>query len=437
MPLNFGLRRFRYRRSSTVFEDSLDDCYPFHAACWSLFQESYGVGFLENEIAALFKIFEGFHYNNKARAFKWGQGYYFEDMIDFFSHPESRELQDDILAVYKDIMTYLADPLHFELQKGSILEQRTMSSDQLMVKGAIFVSSHHPLSRSRHSPSQVLSLPPEIFESILFNLDFDDVKHLLNSSAIFYRRYGRDGINLPSLFWESRFWAQGEMSFMRASRPQMYSWKELYFKTKSELRGGPSSMNLRNRKRIWKLGVELSTLVRAVNEPSRVLAGTIVPLLPNHVSGPTASCLALKYDSEGCRELKQVYVSLKNINSGSKSCALSQCYVLVSSMKFLSGVTFIFKDGNYVDVGYVKGEDRDCTSAQLSTVSPKFLWVVFSPSGFVAMTFDTCSQEFLDTCVSSHGNKIAVARWSWDRIQGLYVGLDVCIICLCFCFKEL
>ena len=191
-------------------------------------------------------------------------------------------------------------------------------------------------------------------------------------------------------------------------------------------------MNLRNQKRIWKLGAELTTLVYTINKPGRVLWGDIVILLLNQIRGLTASYLALKYDSEGYRELKQIYASFKNIGSRSRPCALARSYVLVSNQKLFLGVTFLFNNGYYIDAGYIRGEDRDRTNTQLCSVSPKFLQVVFSLSGFIAITLNKCLQAFLDTCMSSHGHRLAIARWPWDRVEGIYLGLDVCIIYFIF-----
>ncbi|KAF4637822.1 hypothetical protein G7Y89_g243 [Cudoniella acicularis] len=465
MPFNLpiplhGFKRFCYRRSPTETDDF---CYPFHAACWTLLQDNDSEKLLNNNVETLFNIFESFHYDRNSRSLRWGHDYYFEDILDSCSGEE------DIIAANKADLAILADPFHFSFQEEGVRKRRqkpfgllSSCSSWLMMrrKGAIpiFVSSTgiiyslkswyyqrkisgltiaiavigsmaYIYCRNPHVindcpiHSGLLSLPPEILESVMCNLDFRDVDHLLKASARLYRRYSGDTRNLPSSFWESRFWAHGETSFARSIRPLSYSWTDWFFTVKSELRKGSNEMNLRNRKRIWKLGADLIALVCAIEEPDRVLHGDIVTLLLGQIRGPVASCLALKYDFEGCQELTQIYMPFGN-RSLSQLRTITPSHVLISNRRLISGLTFTFNDGESVDAGYVMGRRRAHVDSMLS---PKFLWLVSSPLGFEAITLDVYPQQFLDGSASRHGKKLAVARWALENLKGSIRIVRICI----------
>ncbi|KAF7872258.1 hypothetical protein EAF04_003182 [Stromatinia cepivora] len=186
----------------------------------------------------------------------------------------------------------------------------------------------------------------------------------------------------------------------------------------SGLRGGPNKINLRNRKRTWGLVVDLTDLLYAVQEPNRVLCDdSVIP--QGHISpGYVASCLAQKYDSEGCRELTHRYVCLDN---RSRLCTITPSYILFSNRRLISGLSFEFHDGGYINVGYVVDKPERRVA---SMVSPTCLWLVFSQLGFEAITVDTYPQEYLDSLTPSYRTKIAIARWPLKNLKGVHLGLD-------------
>ncbi|KAJ8071257.1 hypothetical protein OCU04_001592 [Sclerotinia nivalis] len=445
MPINLPIplhefNRFCYRRN--LLDEIQDSCYPFHTACLVILQESHGKAFFDHDAQTLFNIFESIHYQRSARALRWGHNYYFEELLDPSSDEKDPDnLSEDVVPANKAKLSILISSLNFEAQNEEAWNQQCLdhlfSSSQVSTRNKgmiptlqkIWAGLSLPLSPTSISFSgsicderkgrlDIHCLPNEVLESILCILDFCDTRNLLQAGATLFRRYGGDIRNLPTLFWESRFWAHGETGFARSIRPSSYSWKNWFSRIESGLKEGPNKINLRNRRRTWKLVVDLTDLLYAVQEPNRVLCGdSVIPqgqILPGYV----ASCLAQKYDSEGCRELTHRYVCLDN---RSRLCTVTPSYILFSNRRLISGLSFKFHDGGYINVGYVVDNPEKRVA---SMVSPTCLWLVFSQLGFEAITVDTYPQEYLDSLTPSHRTKIAIARWPLKNLKGVHLGLD-------------
>jgi hypothetical protein len=391
-----GFNRFYYRRS-LVEDETRHFCYPFHTACWTLLQENNNGNLLKHDIEVLFNIFDSIHY--RAHALRWGHNYFLEEMLG-----SSEEHEDDIITRHKADPAILLDPLHFDFHQEQFQKQTTHSG----------LFSFY-VRRSICNSSGLHSLPTEVFESIMYNLDFNDSRNLLWAS-------GRDPRDLSSRFWESRFWPHGESGFARSIRPSSYSWKDWFFTIQSEMIRGPKGMGLQSRRRIWRLGVDLINLMRAIQKPDRVLHGEFATSY--QMRGPVASCLAQKYDSEGCRELEQRFVPLDK-----RLRAVVPSYTLISNRRLISGLSFVLSDSGCVDVGYVVGRQRDHV---YSKDLPNFLWLVSSPLGFEAVSLDVYPQQFSAGSIHTYGNKLAIARWKLENVKGICVGLDVSCTLLTF-----
>jgi hypothetical protein len=78
------------------------------------------------------------------------------------------------------------------------------------------------------------------------------------------------------------------------------------------MRNSLNRIKLRNRKRVWNIGLDLISIIRAIKYHNRVLHGDMVMSPASLMRGPSPSCLAMKYDSGNFRELKQVCVPFDN-----------------------------------------------------------------------------------------------------------------------------
>jgi hypothetical protein len=395
-----GRRRFCYRRSPADID--LTGCYPFHIACWTLLQEGSSIATTGNDIRSLFNVFESFHYNRKSRCLKWGHNYYLEDML---GKEKQQSSEADIVGINKGDPTLLADPLDY------VPSNRQIQSHQTSLE----LRKQEPRNRHPLVGSRLLLLPQEVLQLIVRNLEYYDVQSLILD-------IGEKSVALSSWFWISRFSGQGEAAFALPIRPPEYSLEAWFFTLKLQMEHGPSRTNLLNRRRISKLGVELCSIVMAMNEPGRILRGNVVTSLRNQQRG-SVSCLALEHDVEGCRELKQICVNFGNQPTGSRLCAVLPTYTLISNRRLISGLTFIFDDGRSVDAGYVTNRHNGCEDLG---VSPKFLFVVCSPLGLEAISVDVYPRRRICQLKSVHGSS-GVARWPIQSLSGISLGLDVCL----------
>jgi hypothetical protein len=319
--------------------------------------------------------------------------------LDSRSNDEYRGYsQQDLVAAHKYNLAILADPLLFDF-KEVVPSCRKPSSVQFT-----YSASYHGLP----------SLPTEILHSIMYNLQFRDIAHLLQTC----RQYNAAFRDLPYMFWESRFRVYGETGFARSiDRPRSDSWQDWFFRIQSEIRDGPNRMKLRNRKRIWRLAIDLIDLIQTIKDPGRVLHGDLGPRIPALRPYSTVSCLALKQDTGGCRELMQRFAHWGESPAESQLCAVTPSYVLVSNRRLVSGLTFAFSNGPSVGIGYIVGRQSGHLK---STVSPKFLWLVCSPLGIETLALDVYPQSFLD---SSSG--VAISKWRLENLRSISLGLDV------------
>jgi hypothetical protein len=368
----------------------------------TLLQETDPEGILDRNVQTLFNVFGSMYYQKTSRVLRWGHNYYFGDILG----GEDQSFRENIKAAHNAILVDPMDPTHFDFQKGEAYntENNTISTT--------------PAPSCSSTVSGIHSLPPEIFQSIVCNLSFHDTQQLLWASASLYRLYS--GNSLPPLFWESRFWAHSEAGFALSIRPPSCVYKDWFFKIRSELRKGENKLGLRNRKRIWRLAIELIDLVNAIEE--RVLQGDLVTSLQGQTRSYIASCLASKHDSKGCRELMQRFVYLGN---RSQLCAVTPSYIHFSNRRLVSGLSFEFGDGRSADVGYILARQAGHIHTM---VSPRFLYLVASRLGFEAITVDIYPQKLLD---SSNGAEVAIARWALKDVDYVCLGLDVRLFIEC------
>ncbi|KAH6719313.1 hypothetical protein BKA61DRAFT_597333 [Leptodontidium sp. MPI-SDFR-AT-0119] len=390
---HYGPRRFSYRCS----DSSGEFCYPFHATCWSIVDEIDHEGF-SNSLDALFDIFESGHYVRKVpRCLNWGQDLYLRDIVD--EVPGRADLLE------------LTDPSIFfdPLQMQPSCFPRSTDIDTLLI-------GQTSALEARGLPS----LPEEILVSIFCILDYADVLCLLASCKGLYRMNGR----LPNSFWKSRFWIFNETAFASSIRPSYCSYKDWYFAITRALRKGPYRLNLLNRKRIWKIGLDLISTIRALSNPGRQLFGhNIVP--PASFQGPTANCMATKYAFGACRQLKQVHVSFENRRSGLRLCDITPSYILISGRRLISGLTFRFSDGTIHDLGYVtKGNNEHTLQRATLTIASKYLWLVCSHFGLEATKTDSIGQTKLEYSTPTPENLIAITRWPTVDLTGVSISLD-------------
>ena len=403
MP-HIGPKRFSYRYSDSGEEF----CYPFHAACWSIIHEIDHESF-SNGFDGLFNILESAHYVREgSRCLNWGQDLYLQELYD--KVPEEADLLES------------ANPsISFEsLQTPISCLARSDNVSFNTLRGRI---SHTSACEARG----LLSLPVEILESIFCILNYADVQCLLKSSPELYKLYG---CGLPDTFWKSRFWIFNETAFAGSIRPSSCSFQDWYFSITSALRKGPYRLNLLNRKRIWKIGLDLISTIRALSNSDRRLHGhDFIP--PANLQSPTATCTAKKYSFGTCRELKQVYVSFGDRHLGSRLCDVNPSYILISGRRLISGLTFRLSDGMIYHVGYVTKSNIDHTSwLAASTTASRYLWLVCSHFGLEATKLDGIGQPHLDHSTSTPGSLTAVTRWPLVDSIGVSIGLDVCVASL-------
>lgn len=403
-----GDRRFKYRRRPAKIDQTIDYCYPFHSACWTLLEQASGHKFLDKDIIGLFNVFESFPYNRKSRCLKWGHNYYFEDMLTFNSSHQLF-IEGSLIALNKGNQDILGDPSQFDFNNKAAKKQldMTLKREELQ-SGTLKLASHE---------SRLLFLSSELLLSVISCLEFRDVLNLFLTCKWLSLSYGTGGSLLPTSFWETRFLDCGEAAFAQQIRPSSCSWKDWFMIIKSELKNGRNRSSLQNRRRIWKLGIELGAMVRTINEPGRALHGNIIESLPVDMRGSVSS-LAETNGIEGCQELKRIYVHFGN---GTLRTILPT-YTTVSDRRLISGLTFIFGDGSSIDAGYVVSRQSYCTN---SLPSPEFLWLVVSPFGLEAISLDEYPHHSICESTSGYRDDIGVTRWSLKGLGDIFLGLDV------------
>lgn len=426
-------------------ETKKDICYPFHAACWSILEEiALQTSLDDSRIISLFKIFEGCHYSKPGRALSWGHDYYLEEIVDAMNKRPRVNSKLDPLVINRESLCLLWDPLHVNLkdtpsasnsQSGGGCQAR--SQPELVNlngnKSTSPADSSFPnFQKGTAFPfcSRFSSLPNEIVDSIMYELSFSDTLHFLQA-------YEHDFRSLPATFWESRFRVYGEFGFARTLCPPNYSWKEWTLRVNSILRPPSFQESFANRRRIWRIGVNLINMIQVIKEPRRVLHGDPVidyPCQPGfrcelycrNVSYATEvpcqrpcaamSCLALKDDIEGCKVLTQRSISWVETYGELQICDVTPSYVSVSGRRLLSGLTFKYSNSPSEGIGYIVGKNDDL----VAPASPKVLWLVASSLGVETVALEIYPHSFVDG-----RSDVAVSKWSLKRLKGIFVAFDV------------
>ncbi|KAF7921795.1 hypothetical protein EAE99_007558 [Botrytis elliptica] len=120
-------------------------------------------------------------------------------------------------------------------------------------------------------------------------------------------------------------------------------------------------MGLINRKRIWKLGIEMVSLMQTIEEPGRFLHGDIVTDVPIQRHCSTVSCLALKRDLKGCKQVTQRSMHWGKMHVESQLCTVTPSYVDILERQS-------------VNIGYIVAQRNHLTAS----TSLKILWLVAS-----------------------------------------------------------
>ncbi|KAM0311465.1 hypothetical protein ACHAO8_007169 [Botrytis cinerea] len=432
-------------------------CYPFHTACWTIIEEiAPGNFFVDNGIEVLFKIFEGCHYNTHNGILSWGHNYYLEDILgaldkqerSLIQHPiadyprlsqaRSRAVPIPQLDPYQGIdiaelrfrladspsSWFSQDPSFSNLENlkftPSILDPRPDDEHQAHCQSDLVVNRAGNSATSAESLpldfqkdatfppySRLSSLPNELIHFIMCKLSFDDTLNLLHAYKL--------GIAfLPSTFWESRFRVHNELGFARVICFPDYTWKEWFFGVNSEM-SSDQGMGLINRKRIWKLGIEMVDLMQIIQGPGRLLHGDTIADVPSQWHGSTVSCLALEKDQKGCKQVTQRSVNWGETNFESRICTVTPSYVDILERQLVSGLTFTFRDSQCVNIGYIVGQRNHL----IASTTPKTLWLVASSLGIETIGTDIYPHQFLDD-----KDGLAVSKWSLEHLMGISVGLD-------------
>jgi hypothetical protein len=201
---------------------------------------------------------------------RWGHNYLVEDITSL-----TKQHEDDIVTMYRDDRSILADPQEFALFQQALEHSLPLPWSPI---------SSTDSTSTRICRSRILTLPSEIIESIMCCLDFCDVHSLLQATS--------GCITLSPSFWKSRFWPCCEAGFAKSICPPIYSWKDWFFSIQLQICKGLYKTNLQNRKRIWRLGLDLVNLVRAVEDPNRIRYGNVDTTNLDQMQGPTVSCIA-------------------------------------------------------------------------------------------------------------------------------------------------
>lgn len=175
-------------------------------------------------------------------------------------------------------------------------------------------------------------------------------------------------------------------------------------------------MGLINRKRIWKLGIEMVSLMQAIEEPGRFLHGEIVTDVPSQRLCSIVSCLALKRDLKGCKQVTQRSMHWGKMHVESQLCTVTPSYVDILERRVVSGLTFTFSHNQPMNIGYIVGQYNH----MIASTSLKILWLVASSLDIETIGIDIYPHSFLDGI-----DELAVSKWSQDHLMGIFVGLDV------------
>lgn len=395
-----GWRRFSYRNGPAELDYAPDYCYPFHAACWSLLQESLDNTALESNTSSLYNVFETFQYSRQSRCLIWGMDY---EMANLPGEDAcGQKLGPGSIAANKCNNAFLADPLLFRR-----LENHHKCRQYAVDRRKMPQSVPHMAGCSR-----LRTLPPEIFDTVLCYLSFSDIQNL--ELAI-----DEGNLTLSKMFWHSRFLGSGEAAFARSICPPRCTWEAWFFQLTWDMASGPNKSNLLNRQRIWKLGAQLSAIVHVVQDPDRALCGEVIR--PSD-TGCSVSCAGLQMDSHGCQELKQVYVNFGEKISASRICGVVASYFSLSHLRLISGLTFTLNNGQCIDTGYVI---NGCRAGTAPESTPQFMWLIFSPLGLEWISLGEYPLSYISHRTSRCEYDLAITRWPLDCITAISLGLDV------------
>ncbi|KAI9777197.1 MAG: hypothetical protein M1839_009040 [Geoglossum umbratile] len=263
-----------------------------------------------------------------------------------------------------------------------------------------------------HDPFWIL--PYELTSEILLHLSSTDILNLrLSSRKITLTK-------LPMEFWKSRFWPRNELGFAKSlCRPETCTWENWYVFVREQCKSGPKHKNLMNRKRIWHLAGYLVELVSTVK--SRIALGSATLDLSLGRSRRVTCVPPTKFSGPGCRELTHRAVSFDS-SLMFQLRGLEVTSVAIGDRRFISGVRFVFDNGNPTCLGYVDDKKDSWMGCNGKSQTDLSMQMLFSSEGFEAITLE--ARPLRQGAGLPMTDDYVFAQIPLRHLRGLMVGLD-------------
>ncbi|CAG9982274.1 unnamed protein product [Clonostachys byssicola] len=348
--------------------------FAFHAACWDLLAK---IGHID--ISVLFGVCFSMPIVD-AGIIQWGH--------DYGGAARSQHYSTQSQPYGSRWAGFMPEEL-FSHIKSSLFRSDPMNIPDLYYLTQCAVRFEPPTYpwHSRPVTSDLFyRLPVEILQAILPTLSSPDVASLRSASRVVAC------IDLPESFWASRFQDGYEYAHIfETSLQRPRSWKALYMFTRILER---QSHALQNRARVWKLGLKLKKLhdqVEGVSCQGLPLASKFEPdCIGDDREWFMASDGLLENTSddwynlrEGCRGLRIREIQLP---TSLKFSHLAVSFNVVDNRKFVSGLQFMTRGGEYESLGYITLFQQTITLP--TTASMSALHLALSKSGIKAIAVE-------------------------------------------------
>ncbi|KAI9765729.1 MAG: hypothetical protein M1840_007162 [Geoglossum simile] len=395
-PFNFPIegiqQHFEFKSSQ---QDEEDSCFPFHAICWELYNDYSGRISMEGDFNDLFTVLNSMWYNNGALS--WGHEY---DGAGPFQG-------------YRWLNTDMGSPLMADPRLSSEdLWNENEAGKQSAIDSAPKALDFGTRALQSHDPFWIL--PYELTSEILLHLSSADILNLrLSSRKITLTK-------LPMEFWKSRFWPRNELGFARSlCRPETCKWENWYVFIREQCKSGPKHKNLMNRKRIWHLAGYLVELVSTVK--SRIALGSPTLDLSLERSRRVTCVPPTKFSGPGCRELTHRAVSFDS-SLMFQLCDLEVTSIAIGDRRFISGVRFVFDNGNPICLGYVDDRKDSWMGCNGKSQTDLSMQMLFSSEGFEAITLE--ARPLRQGAGLPMTGDYVFTQIPLRHLRGLMVGLD-------------
>lgn len=322
--------------------------FPFHAACWDLLAFAHPA--LESHLQVLFDILRSIPQKNGYLA--WGHDYggLLYAIVDPTRILPGDEPEHVVLnsSHHSQAKVSTCDPsLIPELQEQ--LHQSSKSGPE-----TVTYREHiqQPVAPSVCSADPFGMLPTELLQMVLLYLPSRDVLSLKLSSLFFAMT------PLHELFWASLFSPDHEYEYIYEARTGVHglSWKRFYLGIR-RLKNCPG---LVNRRRIWKLVLQLRDLILALAD--RPCSGVAVrsffePEALLDASTWITASRALKspadHFSRGCRSLK-----CRKLDLPCETLCVFVSFVNLADTRYISGLRFQDRSGRSTCLGYIQAQEE-------------------------------------------------------------------------------